>query len=162
MKFNDIHCDDENNNRQSSRSTTVYIYIERDSFRSDGVIPWSDQGQPSFSLSLCLSLSRLMVESFPSHVLLIQSNDLKSQIWVTTHEFSRLVQNLSRVFMIWIIQCRCFQVLYIIYTSMNKKYRLIASVAILAWAGALQFHMNEIQKTDAFKAKFPDIAESHD
>ena len=45
---------------------------------------------------------------------------------------------------------------------MNKKYRLIASVAILAWAGALQFHMNEIQKTDAFKAKFPDIAESHD
>lgn len=41
---------------------------------------------------------------------------------------------------------------------MNKKYRLIASVAILAWAGALQLHINQLQKTDAFKEKFPDIA----
>jgi len=45
---------------------------------------------------------------------------------------------------------------------MNKKYRLIASVAILAWAGALQIHMSQIQKTDAFKQKFPDIASESD
>lgn len=45
---------------------------------------------------------------------------------------------------------------------MSNRYRLVASFAILAWAGALQFHMNQIQKTEAFKEKFPDITTESD
>ena len=38
------------------------------------------------------------------------------------------------------------------------KKRLVASLSILTWAAALQLHMYYLQRTDEFKAKFPDLA----
>ena len=44
--------------------------------------------------------------------------------------------------------------------SRVTKGRVIASVAILAWAAALQLHMNFLQSTEEFKQWFPDLASS--